>query len=700
VNRSNIRPIRVLVLSSLMLVAVGATHSAAQTVSSVVRAGAAIAEDGDNSKPQIAFNVKRQEYLVVWTQGQYPAEQMVRALRLGPDGAPRGTPVTIVTTGGSPAAWPQVAYHVGTDRYLVIWQAAPGPYEIRGRFLTSAGQLDTDIGEFAITSQSVPVGTPALAAANFSTAGDTAFLVSWVHNGTQLQYTRVRLDGTRTPADILWIDGRSGNTQTPGIGFDPRRNKFVLGWLIVEQAFEYRIVAASISTSGVEADFTTLESSGGSPWRPIRMQFDPASDMWVAVYSAAGSVNVRYLAGETLAPTPRVALLVDRSTYYDIAVEPGSFLLTYTYRHPDINDFDSDLYLARVRYTPRAPLGPVQVTHLGEVFSDVANYQAQGEKEDSEVSLSPLSQYGFAVAVWVHEDAPNLADSEVYAAQVSSSTARFIHSAGNLGGGPASDLAIFRPSTGLWYVRHDDGSVAVANWGVAGDIPVLFDPDGNGTANLSVWRPSNGVWYSYDPATGATSGVPWGVAGDIPVPGNYVGGAGDDIAVWRPSTGEWWVRDSATGAISRLLWGRIGDVPVPADYDGDGRVEPAVWRPSEGLWYISQLNGTGQRTVRLGSLGDIPMVGNFFGDDAADFVVYEPYSGRWVRRDGTTGATESEYWGLPGDVPVSLDLDHDGRLDLGIWRPSSGRWFILDDDLTSAVTALWGVPGDVVATGK
>jgi hypothetical protein len=65
---------------------------------------------------------------------------------------------------------------------------------------------------------------------------------------------------------------------------------------------------------------------------------------------------------------------------------------------------------------------------------------------------------------------------------------------------------------------------------------------------------------------GAT--VVWGVAGDIPVPGDYDGDGTTDIAVFRPGTEHFLIRNIGTFA-----WGVAGDVPVPADYNGDGIID-------------------------------------------------------------------------------------------------------------------------------
>jgi subtilisin len=213
-----------------------------------------------------------------------------------------------------------------------------------------------------------------------------------------------------------------------------------------------------------------------------------------------------------------------------------------------------------------------------------------------------------------------------------------------------TDTAVFRPSTGVWYiVNSSNNSFTIVQFGVNGDIPVQADYDRDGKADIAVWRPSDGVWYRLNSSNGSFFAVQFGVTDDRPAVGDYDGDGKSDLAVFRPSTSTWYLQNSA--GFSVILFGLSTDKITPADYDGDGKTDISVFRPSDGVWY--RLNSSnGQFMVyQFGISEDISAPGDYDGDGKADFAVFRPSTGVWYLQRTTEGFT-AQTFGLSGDVPV------------------------------------------------
>jgi FG-GAP-like repeat len=238
------------------------------------------------------------------------------------------------------------------------------------------------------------------------------------------------------------------------------------------------------------------------------------------------------------------------------------------------------------------------------------------------------------------------------------------------------------------------------------DVPVSGDYDGDGSTDAAIWRPSTGTFFVVDSSTGAGHNHRWGDLGDTPVAGDYDGDGRTDVTVYRGLTGEYVVLRSSTGTRLDHRWGDLGDFALTGDYDGDGQTDLTVWHPQTAEFYI-RYSSTGVRhDFQWGEREDLPVVGDFDGDGKTDLAIWRPLTGAWWVIDSSTGTGGSRTWGLEGDVPVPADYDGDGRTDLAIWRPASATWWVVESSTGTGGQRQWGqyadqpAPGDYDGDGK
>lgn len=259
-----------------------------------------------------------------------------------------------------------------------------------------------------------------------------------------------------------------------------------------------------------------------------------------------------------------------------------------------------------------------------------------------------------------------------------------------------TDVSVFRPANGFWYIFQSSNSGFRAEpFGANGDLPAPADYDGDQKNDLAVFRPSTGTFYILQSLSNTLKVDQFGANGDRPMPGDYDGDGKADVGVFRPSNGLWYRLNSSNGAFNAVAWGNSTDKPALGDFDGDGKTDQAVFRPADGQWYILQsLNGF--RSQPFGANGDTPVAADYDGDNKSDVAVFRPSNGTWYISLSSNNGFRADTFGQLGDIPALGDYDGDNKADVAVFRPSTGTYYILQS-LNGFRAQAWGTNGDIPA---
>ena len=280
-----------------------------------------------------------------------------------------------------------------------------------------------------------------------------------------------------------------------------------------------------------------------------------------------------------------------------------------------------------------------------------------------------------------------------------------------------SEIAVFRPSIGGWFIRNSSQSYSTATasfyqWGFPGDVPIAADFDGDGKIEVSVFRPPTGQWfirYSSQNYNISSPGVyQWGLPGDVPIPGDFDGDGRSDLAVFRPSIGGWFIRKSTAGystaTASFYQWGLPGmcrSRAISMATEDRARRVPAADRPMVHPLLVAK-HDTGTPGVYQWGCRATSLAGDF--DGTAGTISRS--SGR--RPGNGSSALRAKLqrrhsgcvsMGATGRCPLVVDFDADFKTELTVFRPATGEWFIRystqNYDVGSSGLYQWGLPGDV-----
>ncbi|MBK8148626.1 MAG: VCBS repeat-containing protein [Acidobacteria bacterium] len=255
-----------------------------------------------------------------------------------------------------------------------------------------------------------------------------------------------------------------------------------------------------------------------------------------------------------------------------------------------------------------------------------------------------------------------------------------------------TDLSVFRPANGQWWLGRSTDGLIVHTFGNSSDILTPGDFTGDGKSDVSIFRPSSGEWFVLRSEDSSFYSFPFGANGDVPVPADYDGDGKTDAAVFRSSNSTWNIQRSSGGTTIQGF-GVSGDRPVPADYDGDGKADIAVFRPSLGQWWLNR-STAGGIAVTFGSATDRTVQGDYTGDGKTDIAIWRPSNGEWFILRSEDFTFYSFPFGAGGDTPAPGDYDGDGKTDAAVFRPSNSTWYVQRSTAGTLIQG-FGLPSDL-----
>ncbi len=258
-----------------------------------------------------------------------------------------------------------------------------------------------------------------------------------------------------------------------------------------------------------------------------------------------------------------------------------------------------------------------------------------------------------------------------------------------------TDISVFRPSEGNWYINGSTSGFGALNWGIASDALVPGDYDGDGKADFAVFRasadPINPDFYMLNSNGFVYTGVSWGIPGDVPANADYDGDGKYDIGIFRASEQKFYILRSSDGGNSII--DNAGTRPVPGDYDGDGKADAIT---VTGNAWAGPLSGGGTLSMSFGTADSFAVPGDYDGDGTTDLAMFGP-TGLWQIRRSSDQQTQNVQFGVAGDIPVPGNYRGTGSEDIAIYR--AGQWWIYNPSGVFDVYS-FGLASDVPIPSK
>ena len=207
--------------------------------------------------PAIAYSSHRQEYLVVWYNDR-PGNDDIRGQRVSKNGTLVGGPFYISAGAGADRSDPDVTYNSKSQEYLVVWrryESAKG-YSIQGRRVSANGQVlgnaDIIIRDFGYNFY-----TPSDPAVAYASTSDK-YLVVWDETFHPIPIQRDILgrvvSSSGTPEGSQFVISKDpGNIprESPVLAYNRKRNEYLVVWQQYYSSSIDNIIGRRVTGGGV-----------------------------------------------------------------------------------------------------------------------------------------------------------------------------------------------------------------------------------------------------------------------------------------------------------------------------------------------------------------------------------------------------------------------------------------------------------------
>jgi VCBS repeat protein len=294
---------------------------------------------------------------------------------------------------------------------------------------------------------------------------------------------------------------------------------------------------------------------------------------------------------------------------------------------------------------------------------------------------------------------------------------------GDYDGDGKTDFVVIRNASGglngqlTWYIKPANGNPhTVLNWGLADDVPVQGDFDGDNRTDVAVWRagdPAVAAFYILQSSNNTFRAELFGQTGDDPtILNDFDGDSKTDVAVYRTgvSAGQqsyFYFRGSLNnpdGAITYVPHGTTGDFPFTGYFDNDTRADFANQRDNDSQSHaviFQKRSNSADTAFFYGLSTDLLAPGDYDGDGRTDLAVVRNEFNQliWYISRSSDGTLISRAWGLAdSDFICQGDYDGDGLTDVAIWRPNLNSernfFYVLQSGTGTLMAAEWGMLGD------